>query len=102
MSVTLINPPFLFPQREEIVRSHCTGLRILSAWLKGKGHRVHFLDALALGFDEVALFANGYRVGLSAARTAERIPADTTLVGISVPYSQLAPIAHEIVHEIRR
>jgi anaerobic magnesium-protoporphyrin IX monomethyl ester cyclase len=97
MNVALINPPFLFPCKEEFVFSQCIGLRSLSSFLKIKGrHEVHFIDGLMLGFSDVRTYANGYMVGLTPEEIVARIPRETELIGISVPFSQLAPIAHDL------
>ena len=98
MKICLVNPPFLFPSRGELVPSQCLGLRGLSSFLKAKGgHRVHFIDALMLGFSSVRQYAGGFIVGLELDDIVRRIPADTDLIGVSAPFSQLAPVVHSIV-----
>ena len=98
MKLALINPPFLFPSKREIVFSQCLGLRSLSSYLKDNGdHTIHFIDALMLGFANVKPYANGYIVGLELDDIIYRIPQDTELIGVSAPFSQLAPIVHEVV-----
>ena len=98
MKLALINPPFLFPSKREIVFSQCLGLRSLSSYLKENGdHTIHFIDALMLGFENVKSYANGYIVGLELDDIISRIPLDTELIGVSAPFSQLAPIVHEVV-----
>jgi len=98
MKVTLINPPFVFPVTEQISHSQILGLRYLSAYLKSRGHhRVEIWDALHLGFGQVRKYYDGYQVGLEPEDLVSRISGDTDLIGVSVPFSQLAPIAHQIV-----
>jgi len=98
MKITLVNPPFVFPVTEEFSHSQILGLRYLSAYLKSRGpHRVEILDALHLGFSHVQKYYNGYQVGLETADLVSRISGDTDLIGVSVPFSQLAPVAHQIV-----
>ena len=98
MKITLIHPPFLFPVEPEITLSHCLGLRYISSYLKTEGsHQVTFIDALNLGFSNIEKYANGYIVGLEIEDIVKQIPHDTDLIGISVPFSQLAPIAHDLV-----
>ena len=97
MKIALINPPFLFPVRDEMVLSQCIGLRSLSSVLKRGGHEVVFVDALMLGFSNVRRYANGYVVGSTVEEIIKQLPSDVDLIGVSVPFSQLAPIAHEIV-----
>jgi radical SAM superfamily enzyme YgiQ (UPF0313 family) len=103
MKIVLINPPFLFPVKNEIVHSHCLGLRYISSYLKAKGtHQVEFIDALIEGFENVREYANGYIAGLEIKDIVNRIPDDTELIGLSVPFSQLAPVAHALADEVKR
>ena len=98
MKIALINPPFLFPEKTDFVPSQCCGLRYISSYLKAKGrHQIVFIDALMEGFSTVRKYANGYIVGLELPSIVNRIPSDTDIIGISVPFSQLAPIAHDLV-----
>jgi anaerobic magnesium-protoporphyrin IX monomethyl ester cyclase len=103
MKISLINPPFLFPRKEEFIFSQCIGLRSLSSYLKTKGnYDVHFIDALKEGFSNIRPYANGYIVGLDFEDLIARIPAGTDLIGVSAPFSQLAPVVHEIVGLAKR
>lgn len=102
MRMTLINPPFLFPSRDEFVYSQAVGLRTLSAVLKRQGHEVVFIDALLRGFRNVTSYADGFKVGLADSGIEDLIPRDTELIGISVPFSQLAPIVHDLAERIKQ
>jgi hypothetical protein len=53
------------------------------------------------GYSNVQLFRSGYKIGLDTDKIIEKIPRDSDLIGISVPFSQLAPIAHDIVDHIK-
>jgi len=102
MKVTLINPPFLFPAKDEIIQSHCLGIRYLSAFLKNKGgHQVVLVDALKIGIRNVHPYTGGYIVGLELDEIVRQIPEDTNLIGVSVPFSQIAPIAHDLIAKIK-
>lgn len=102
MKIALVNPPFVFPSKREIVFSQCLGLRSLSSYLKeNRGHTISFIDALMLGFENVRPYANGYIVGLETDDIISQIPWDTELIGLSVPFSQLAPVAHEIASKAK-
>jgi anaerobic magnesium-protoporphyrin IX monomethyl ester cyclase len=101
MKIVLINPPYLFPTKSQVVLSHCLGLRSISSFLKKHGHEVKFVDALISGFSQMQKYANGYLVGLRFNDISTEIPSDTDIVGVSVPFSQLAPIAHDLVETIR-
>lgn len=103
MHVTLINPSWIFPSRNSVVISQCLGLRYLSATLKARGvQEITFLDALMLGFSEIKPYAQGLEVGLSPQEIVSRIPPQTDWVGINGPFSQSAPIVHEIVKVLRK
>lgn len=102
MNVTLIYPPCIYPFKKNIVYSHCIGIRSISAFLKREGkHQVHFLDALMQGFQNVKPYSNGYIVGLDVDEIIARIPSDTDVVGVSVPFSILAPIVHNIAGAVK-
>jgi radical SAM superfamily enzyme YgiQ (UPF0313 family) len=101
MKVALVNPPLVFSSRRQSALSQCLGLRTISACLKARGHQVTFLDALMRGFSKVRKYANGVLIGLTADQIAAGIPADAELIGLSAPFSQLAPVVHEIARRIR-
>lgn len=102
MKIALINPPFLFPRKSEIVFSQCTGLRSISSFLKSTGdHEIHFIDALMLGFSNVKQYANGYIAGLEIHDIVALIPPDIELIGVSAPFSHLAPVVHNIIDRIK-
>ena len=102
IKITLINPPFLFPVRFDIVYSHCIGLRTMSALLKRKGHTVFFIDALMKGFDQINSFNSAWLVGAGYDNIVSMIPGDTDIIGVSVPFSHLAPIAHRLCENIKK
>lgn len=103
MKISLINPPFLFPDKVEFVYSQVLGLRYLSSFLKtNQQHEINFIDALMLGFSNVKKYANGYSVSMGTNDIIEKIPKDTELIGVSVPFSQMAPVAHELIDGAKR
>jgi magnesium-protoporphyrin IX monomethyl ester (oxidative) cyclase len=101
MKITLINPPFLFISDHKLGVSQCLGLRTISSFLKQKGHKVQFIDALMLGYNHVKNYSNGFIVGLEYDDIVNRIESDSDFIGISVPFSQVAPIAHDIIAKIK-
>jgi len=102
MKIVLINPPFLFPSKKEIIFSQCIGLRSLSSYLKANAdHEVHFIDALMHGFSNIKKYYNGYIVGLEIDDLVSLVPEQTELVGISAPFSQLAPVVHKIAERMK-
>ncbi len=102
MKITLINPPFIFPRKEEFIFSQCLGLRSLSSFLKAEGrHEVHFIDALRFGFSNIKKYASGYIVGLDIEDIIKMIPSTTDLIGVSAPFSQIAPVVHDLIEQIK-
>ena len=99
MNIALINPPFFFKSR--VGRSHCIGLRIFSSMFKEHGHTVTFLDSLLLGFHNRRQYANGLRVGLEVEDIVARIPAGVDMIGLTVPFSSLAPLVHTIAAALK-
>ena len=103
MKITLINIPFIYLNNDNIRHSQCLGSRYISSYLKQKGfHDITFIDALHEGFSVVKPYAGGYVRGLETTGIVNLITSDTELVGISVPFSQLAPLAHNIAAGIKR
>ncbi len=102
MHIVLINPPFIFSGKSVFTSPHCVGLRSISAFLKhDPGNRVTFLDACMRGWRQVRRYADGYLVGLSAEEIIDGIPRDAELIGVSAPFSQLAPVVHDIIARIK-
>ena len=104
MNITLINLPFLYPfeQKHENTISHCVGLRSISSCLKRAGHRITFIDALSEGYFNARKYRGGYMIGLPFQQIVRRIPKDVDIIGVSVPFYQMAPIAHEVIEKIRK
>lgn len=102
MKIALINPPFLFISATKLGVSQCLGLRTISAYLKTLGHDVVFIDGLRLGFKNRKQYAQGVVVGLEYEDIVKRIPLDVDFIGISVPFSQVSPIAHDIIALARK
>ncbi len=103
MKICLINPPFLFPRQENVVVSHCLGLRTLSSYLSCSGeHQVRLIDSLFLGLDHMITLKSGVLVGLPHEETVRRIPGDCELVGVSAPFSQLAPVVHDLIDVLKQ
>ena len=102
MQVCLINPPSVCADRWSMTPSQCLGLRSLSSYVAQSGeHIVHFIDALMLGRRTVSPYATGWMWGLPIEEIVKRVPADTDLIGVSAPFSQLAPIVHELVARLK-
>lgn len=54
-----------------------------------------------LGYNNVRNYANGFIVGLEYDEVVKRIESDSDFIGISVPFSQIAPIAHDLIAMIK-
>lgn len=103
MHITLINPPFTFIRKSDIVFSQCLGILYIGAYLKENGrHRVTIIDALSEGCNNIFSLKDGsVKVGLTNEEIIARIPRDSELIGISVPFSHLAFLAHRLIGEIK-
>lgn len=102
MRIVLINPQFKFFNRREKTFSNCLGLLYIASYLRSKGHEVHFIDSLQLGFDCEEHLDNGImRVGLSNEEIIKMVPEKTDLIGIGAPFSHLAPEVHALTKEIK-
>ncbi|MFA5361641.1 MAG: radical SAM protein [Candidatus Omnitrophota bacterium] len=102
MNIVLINPPFIFSEKSVFITSHCVGLRSISSFLKrNPGHTITFLDAFMRGRHQARRYADGYLIGLSTEEIIAGIPPDAELIGVSVPFSQLAPVVHDIIARIK-
>ncbi len=101
--ITLINPPFNFSSKDKVILSECMGiLSIAAALIEFGKHEVTVIDALFEGRSNTARLGDKWwRVGLSDRETLARIPGDTDLIGLSVPFSQMAPECHRLAGKIK-
>ncbi len=103
MKITFIHTPFLYMDKENRRHSHCLGLRSIISYLKYHGFRdIEYIDALQEGFDTVTPFTAGYLRGLTIDQILDRVSPDTDMVGISVPFSQLALVARGIIAGLKQ
>lgn len=103
MKVVLINTPFVYLDSDDVRHSQCVGLRYISSYLRKHGiSNVTLIDGLREGFHTVTPYGAGYVRGLRVEQILDRTPIDADLVGLSVPYSQLALLAHSISSGIKR
>ena len=101
MKILLLNLPFIFEKKSDIVLSHCLGILQIASYLRENNCEVSILDALQEGFDKSEKYNNFYRIGLKDEDIIERISPDLDLIGISIPFSHLAKIAHELIDKIK-
>ncbi len=104
MPICLINPPWLFADRNDPVFSHNLALASLAGYLRqNTGCRISIIDALAEGFDQRRRQPDGtIKVGLMDEQIVARIAPDTGLIGITVPFSHLAGAAEELCRAIKK
>ena len=102
MKVLLLNLPFVFEKKSDIVLSHCLGIFQIASFLRDNACEVVILDALQEGFGKIEKYNNSfYRVGLGDDEILNRVDDSFDLIGISVPFSHLAKLAHDLTDKIK-
>jgi magnesium-protoporphyrin IX monomethyl ester (oxidative) cyclase len=101
MKVLVINIPFLFEDKKDIKMSHCLGILQIASFLRMHHHEVLVIDAFGEGISKIIKTENYLRVGLSDEEIIEKIEKDVEVIGISVPFSHLAKIAHNLIEKIK-
>ncbi|HZL09693.1 MAG TPA: radical SAM protein [Prolixibacteraceae bacterium] len=102
MKILLLNLPFIFDRKSDIILSHCLGIFQIASFLRENNYEVSILDALQEGIDKSEKYnKNYYRVGLSDEEIIEKISPDIDLIGISIPFSHLAKSAHNLIDKIK-
>ncbi|NCO54490.1 MAG: hypothetical protein COS14_06135 [Bacteroidetes bacterium CG02_land_8_20_14_3_00_31_25] len=102
MNILLINLPFVFEKKSDIILSHCLGIFQIASFLRENNCKVSVLDALQEGIDKSKKYKNNYyRVGLSDEEIIAKISPDIDLIGVSIPFSHLAKLAHELIAQIK-
>ncbi len=101
--VVLIAPPRYFPSPGLCAYTGLSknlGLAYIAGLLKQNGIKVSIIDAFAMGIDKFVPvdLANKrvYRCGASYEQIAQAIPGSADLIGISVPFTNVAGIAAEL------
>lgn len=77
------------------------GLAYIAAVLEEAGRCVHILDAVAESPKTKTRYYKGVLVGLTLEEIADRVPADTTLVGITVIFTHEWPAVVRLVELIK-
>jgi len=102
MHVILINPPFVFGRKGAVTYSQCTGILSIAASLRSRGHLVTVIDALFEGENNREAAGDGLvKIGLSDGDIISRIPSSSDMIGLSVPFSHLASIAHNLIRNVK-
>lgn len=89
MKVTLVYPPNHRNCGKR--KSHLLGLLYIASAARCGGHNVRIIDAQTLEDDDLQIENDFYKEALR----------DTDVVGISIPFSHLAEIGHEVVHRLK-
>ncbi len=99
MKVCLINPPRLIKPMSVVLKpAPPLGLAFIAAALRQRGDEVTVIDTLAEGFDTYHDFKGILAAnGLSPEQIAERIPAETKLIGLSVMFSGNWPLNRALI-----
>jgi len=101
MKIVLINPPFIITKKKAF-SFQCLGLLYIASFLRIKGHEIKIIDAFSLGNNNFKnINKEYYKAGLDNNKIIKRIEPDVDLIGISVPFSHLARIVHELVFDIK-
>jgi len=103
MNIVLINPPYIFLKRSDIVFPQCLGLLYISASLIKDKHSVVVIDSLWEGRNNIISYVDGsVKVGLDNHEIITRVRENTDLIGLSVPFSHFAKHAHVLVADLKR
>jgi len=105
MKIVLINPPWYFANANDKIISQNLAIGYLAGFLRSKNIEVSIIDSLADGFSNHNMVnRNGkecIQVGLSFSDICARIGPDVTHVGITVPFSHLAPVSRQLAKAIK-
>jgi hypothetical protein len=91
MHVTLIHTPFTYADKSAITPTQCVGMLYVASYIRSHGHQVSVIDAVTEGKEiQTLVLEDIVRVGLSNQQIVSRIPKETEVIGVSVPFSHLA------------
>lgn len=103
MKVLLLNLPFIFEKKSDMILSHCLGILQIAGYLRENNHEVKVVDALQEGFSRQVKYENSYyKVGLADEEIFDRIDEGVDVLGISVPFSHAAKLAHDFIAKVKR
>lgn len=106
--VILVNPPW-FHENSNFTYdqglSQNLGLSYIAAVLEKEGHSCEVVDALAAGVSQVRSFKIGdrklYLIGLFPEEIVKLIPEDTDVIGITAPFTYMAPLVDDLIKQCR-
>lgn len=104
MKITLVHPPLHLRNVSGIPAVQPPiGLAYVAASLRAAGHEVRAVDGLGEAIGRVTDLGDGFFVhGLLPEEIAERVDADSDVVGVSTMFSSLWPISRAVVQAIAR
>ena len=105
MKIVLINPPWYFSSANDKIISQNLAIGYLAGFLKAQNIEVAVIDSLAEGFSNHKKISRNnqeyIQTGLSYSDICARIGPDVTHVGITVPFSHLAPISRQLAKAVK-
>jgi hypothetical protein len=104
MKLTLICPPTIVQNPNvRYLQAPPLGPCYLAAVVREAGHDVAVIDSVGEALDRIQPFKPGlYLNGLAVDEIIDRIDPDTDLVGVSVMFSNLWPIARRVIEAVRQ
>jgi hypothetical protein len=103
--VTLVKPPLRVPTTAYgTLRCPPIGLAYIAAVLEERGFAVSIVDGVGENPQQIQTTADPHfvRVGLGDAQIVERIPRDTTVLGVSCMFSEEWPFTRAVIGAPRR
>ena len=104
MKITLVHPPLHLRNVKGLPAVQPPiGLAYVAASLRACGHDVRAVDGLGEAIGRITDLGDGFFVhGLLPEEIAERVDADSDVVGVSTMFSSLWPISRDVVQAIHR
>lgn len=105
--ITLINPPGLktFSGLQMHSPNPPLGLAYIAASIRAAGYRYAVIDAAGEALDAISPYPDREDLmvqGLSFGEIAQRVPADTTVIGLTCMFSTLWPLTRRVAEACRK
>jgi magnesium-protoporphyrin IX monomethyl ester (oxidative) cyclase len=103
--ITLISPPWYYHKDAQPRPSHNLGLGYVAGILESRGFKVEIIDALLEGIDRSVIEdvqgVSVKRVGLPYEEIVSRINPSSSHIGVTIPFTMLADISHQLTRKIK-
>ncbi len=100
--ICLIRPPCIESFRFSTTTATMPlGLAYVAGSLEAAGNKVHIVDAVAEAPRKHTRYIRGFLVGLGLKEIVQRIPEDSTLVGITVIFTHEWPAIVQLIRLIK-